>query len=208
MVQCDAIRSRAPGYPEPGAFPDPVTRVIDDERRQQFTAGRRPLRERVLPDSDLSAAGRGRREDQGLDVRRRTTHALTNRAQQILERFQAASGRFENIFGQLFQTERLKRLTIADDYGCLARAMTACCAISVAALTGNDHPIARCRRSRCYLNDLLACEDFCGGIDPRIGRQTHPRRRHRRAAANRALRACCAIWIRSPSSTAGTRARC
>src|SRR5215469_13044526 len=38
MVQCDAIRSRAPGYPERGAFPDPVTRLIDDERRQQFTA--------------------------------------------------------------------------------------------------------------------------------------------------------------------------
>src|SRR5580692_5237046 len=36
MIQCDAIRSRAPGYPERGAFPDPVTRVIDDERRQQF----------------------------------------------------------------------------------------------------------------------------------------------------------------------------
>jgi len=36
MVQCDAIRSCAPGYPERGAFPDPITRVIDDERRQQF----------------------------------------------------------------------------------------------------------------------------------------------------------------------------
>ena len=38
MIQCDAIRSRAPGYPDAGAFPDPVTRVIDDERRQQFMA--------------------------------------------------------------------------------------------------------------------------------------------------------------------------
>src|SRR6266852_4493103 len=37
MIQCDAIRSRAPGYPERGSFPDPVTRLIDDERRQQFT---------------------------------------------------------------------------------------------------------------------------------------------------------------------------
>src|SRR3984893_11300718 len=36
MVQCDAIRSRAPGYPVRGAFPDEITRVIDDERRQQF----------------------------------------------------------------------------------------------------------------------------------------------------------------------------
>src|SRR5580693_4603254 len=36
MVQCDAIRSRAPGYPGNGAFPDAITQLIDDERRQQF----------------------------------------------------------------------------------------------------------------------------------------------------------------------------
>src|ERR1700684_1062981 len=28
MGQCDAIRSRAPRYPAPGAFPDGVTRII------------------------------------------------------------------------------------------------------------------------------------------------------------------------------------
>src|SRR5262249_43966898 len=38
MLQCDAIRSRAPEYPQQGAFPDIATRIIDDERRQQFTA--------------------------------------------------------------------------------------------------------------------------------------------------------------------------
>src|SRR3954447_21708496 len=36
MVQCDAIRSGAPGYPEQCAFPDSITRLIDAERRQQF----------------------------------------------------------------------------------------------------------------------------------------------------------------------------
>src|ERR1700733_776306 len=36
MLQCDAIRSCAPGYPEQSAFPDCVTRVIDDERGPQF----------------------------------------------------------------------------------------------------------------------------------------------------------------------------
>ena len=36
MLNADLIRSRAPGYPEKGAFPQAVTRVIDDERRQQF----------------------------------------------------------------------------------------------------------------------------------------------------------------------------
>src|SRR5262245_23187059 len=36
MIQCDAIRSRAPEYPIPEAFPDPITSLIDEERRQQF----------------------------------------------------------------------------------------------------------------------------------------------------------------------------
>ena len=38
LIHCDAIRSLAPGYPKSGAFPDPVTRVIDEERRMQFMA--------------------------------------------------------------------------------------------------------------------------------------------------------------------------
>ena len=36
MINTDLIRSRAPGYPDVGHFPQAVTRVIDDERRQQF----------------------------------------------------------------------------------------------------------------------------------------------------------------------------
>src|SRR5262249_19019267 len=38
MIHCDAIRTKAPEYPSAGAFPDPVTRIIDDERRAQFMA--------------------------------------------------------------------------------------------------------------------------------------------------------------------------
>jgi type IV secretory pathway VirB4 component len=36
MIHTDLVRSRAPGYPNQGSFPDTVTRVIDYERRQQF----------------------------------------------------------------------------------------------------------------------------------------------------------------------------
>src|SRR5262245_5467026 len=36
MVACDAIRSRSPEYADRGAFPDPLTRLIDLERSQQF----------------------------------------------------------------------------------------------------------------------------------------------------------------------------
>jgi type IV secretory pathway VirB4 component len=36
MIQVDAIRSASPGYPDRGAFPDAITRLIDIEREQQF----------------------------------------------------------------------------------------------------------------------------------------------------------------------------
>src|SRR5882672_10409916 len=36
MVQCDSVRAPAPGYPENQEFPDSVTKIIDDERREQF----------------------------------------------------------------------------------------------------------------------------------------------------------------------------
>ena len=37
--------------------------------------------------------------------------------QQHLERFRAKVDMFENVFGTLFQTERLKRVTVTDDFG-------------------------------------------------------------------------------------------
>jgi hypothetical protein len=40
MIHVDCMRSSAPGYPEGGAFPSITGRVIDDERRQQFTQER------------------------------------------------------------------------------------------------------------------------------------------------------------------------
>ena len=170
MLQCDAIRSRAPGYPDQGAFPDGVTRVIDDERRQQFMQeGAHYESEYFLTLTYLPPPG-SRRKDEGLDVRRRRALQSANRtAEQILDRFSNRVDVFENVFGQLFQTERLKRLTIADDYGFsqthdrLLRYLRRC-------VSGEDHPFAL-PDIPCYLNELLACEDFYGGIEPRIGRK-------------------------------------
>jgi len=44
-------------------------------------------------------------------------HSASRTAAQILDRFASRVDVFENVFGQLFQTERLKRLTVSDDYG-------------------------------------------------------------------------------------------
>lgn len=169
MVQCDAIRSCVPGYPEPGAFPDSVTRVIDEERRQQFMdegthfESEYFLTLTYLPPLELEERAKGWLFDGG-DARsdRRT-------AAQHLEQFRVKVDTFENVFGQLFRTERLKRVTMKDDYGYehvhdrLLRYIRRC-------IGGMDHPFAL-PQIACYLNDILACEDFYGGIEPRIGRK-------------------------------------
>ena len=112
MVQCDAIRSRAPGYPERGAFPDPVTRVIDDERRQQFMdegahfESEYFLTLTYLPPAEIEERARGWLiEGQG-------AHTSEKTAAQHLDRFRVKIDMFENVFGQLFQTERLKRIAM------------------------------------------------------------------------------------------------
>jgi type IV secretory pathway VirB4 component len=112
MVQCDAIRSQAPGYPAAGAFPDTVTRVIDDERRQQFTAegahyeSEYFLTLTYLPPVEAEEKVKGWMFE---------GHAHRSEpAQLILDRFKSRLEAFENVFGQLFKIERL-RLTTEED---------------------------------------------------------------------------------------------
>ena len=169
MVQCDAIRSHAPGYPEHGAFPDAVSRVIDDERRQQFMDEGAHFESdyfltlTYLPPLEMEERAKGWLfEGRGAYSSRKT-------AAQHLERFRVKVDMFENVFGQLFQTERLKRVIVADEIGCehahdrLLRYIRRC-------ISGLDHPFAL-PEIPCYLNEILACEDFYGGVEPRIGRK-------------------------------------
>src|SRR5579862_79759 len=169
MVQCDAIRSRAPGYPEMGAFPDPVTRVIDDERRQQFMQEGAHFESEYfltlthLPPVEAEERVKGWMFEGG------AAYSSSRTAEQLLERFRSRVDIFENVFGQLFQTERLQRITGSDDLGFphvhdrLLRYLRRC-------ISGHDHPFAL-PEIPCYLNEVLACEDFHGGIEPQIGRK-------------------------------------
>lgn len=159
MVQCDAIRSQAPGYPDPGAFPDLVTRVIDDERRQQFTAEGAHYESEYFLSLTYLPPVEAEEKLKGWMFEGNAHHAEA--AQLILDRFRARLESFENIFGQLFRVERL--LLGDGDQDQLLRYIHRC-------LTGNDHPILL-PQVPVHLNDLLASEDFCGGIGPRIGRK-------------------------------------
>jgi type IV secretion system protein TrbE len=168
MLQCDAIRSEAPGYPKAGAFPDPVTQVVDDERRQQFMAEEAHYEsEYFLTLTYLPPIEIEQKAQAFLFEGRNSNSAHT--AAQMLDRFRSQLERFENVFGALFKAERLLRTETADDLGGqyehdrLLRYVRRC-------ISGEDHPFA-IPEIPVFLNDVLACEDFRGGVEPRIGRK-------------------------------------
>jgi type IV secretion system protein VirB4 len=169
MVQCDAIRSQAPGYPAGGKFPDPVTRLIDEERRRQFMTEAAHFETEYfitltwLPPVEAEERikgwlfeGNGRRESR-------------DAAAQRLERFRSRLDLFENVFGQLFRTERLKLVRVEDDFE-RTRTFDNLLRYARRCIGGDDHPFAL-PDIPAYLNDVLACADFCGGVEPRIGRK-------------------------------------
>ncbi len=166
MIQADLIRSRAPGYPEPGAFPDVVTRIIDEERRQQFMEeGAHFESEHFLTLTYLPPIEAEEKMKAWMYEGR--SQARSGAAHQVLDRFRSRVELFENIFSSLFRADRLRRIDFVDDHGfpqshdSLLRHLRRC-------ISGADHPFAL-PDLPIYLNEVLAAEDFCGGIEPRIG---------------------------------------
>lgn len=156
MIQCDAVRSIAPGYPEADAFPDAVTRLIDEERRQQFMSEGSHYESdyyialTYLPPEETEERVKGWMFD-GQRTRK-------SGAQRALECFNSRVAGFEDVFASLFQTRRLKATREGDD---LLRFVHRCIATV-------DHPV-RLPSIPSYLNDVLASRDFVGGMSPRIG---------------------------------------
>lgn len=166
MLNTDLIRSRAPGYPEHGAFPQTVTRIIDAERRQQFMDEGAHyesdyfLTLTYLPPIETEEKIKGWMFEgrQGRD----STAAL-----QVLERFKSRVEMFENVFSALFRVERLNQVEFTDDVG-FARVQDGLLRYLRRCIAGEDHPFDL-PDIPVYLNELLAAQDFSAGIEPRIG---------------------------------------
>jgi type IV secretion system protein TrbE len=166
MIHTDLIRSRAPGYPDPVAFPHVVTRVIDDERRQQFGAegahfeSDHYLALTYLPPLESEEKVKGWMFEGG-------TNKDSGVAQAVLDRFKSRVEMFENIFSSLFRVERLRRVDFYDDFG-FAQSQDGLLRYLRRCLTGDDYTFAL-PEIPAYLNEILASEDFSGGVEPRIG---------------------------------------
>ncbi len=167
MVQCDSVRSPAPGYPEHQEFPDSVTRIIDDERREQF------MSEGVHFESDyylsLTYLPPIAREEK---IKGWMFEGMKNQrgiAASIVAYFKSRIARFEDVFKSLFAVTRLRAVGTKSDadnpivHDELLRYVHRC-------VSWKDHAI-RLPEFPVYLNDVLATEDFVGGLTPRIGRR-------------------------------------
>jgi type IV secretion system protein TrbE len=167
MVHCDAIRFRAPQYPEAGHFPDPVTGIIDEERRQQFlTAGAHYESEyflalTYLPPAKTEEKLKGWMFDG-------PTQTEKSSAEKMLAYFNSRVVGFEDVFSSLFRVARLRRITFADENG-FSHAHDGLLRYVRRAVTGENHPFAL-PEIPAYLNDIIASQDFVGGIEPQIGR--------------------------------------
>jgi type IV secretion/conjugal transfer VirB4 family ATPase len=165
MIHCDAIRSKAPEYPSGGAFPDPVTRVVDDERREQFMAkGAHFESEYFLTVTYLPPLQKEEKFGGWLFEGKKQN---TGPASQALARFKSRIGTFEDALKSLWVVERLRRRTFRDIESWertddqLLRYVRRC-------VTGEDHAFEP-PEIPVHLNDLIASRDFCGGIEPIIG---------------------------------------
>src|SRR5215471_17981295 len=165
MIHCDAIRTKAPDYPSEGAFPDTITRTIDAERREQFTAqGTHFESDYFLTLTYLPPLESEERVAGWLFEGQKRKIGAASRA---LSRFRTKLASFEDVFKSLFVAERLRAVAFSDNHGFthtddqLLRYLRRC-------VTGEDHPF-QVPEIPVHLNDIIAGRDFCAGIEPMLG---------------------------------------
>lgn len=157
-LHAEALRLHAPAYPKEGAFPDPVTRLLDDERRSLYEA--RPLFEtRLFLTVTYAPPPRGSSRLKGFFF-----DGLTKEGAQRMEAaldsplayFEGRLGELEDHLGGALRLSRL------DDRALLTLLHTC--------LTGLTHTV-EVPPLPDLLDYYLGSQDLYGGLAPRIGGQ-------------------------------------
>ena len=145
-MNVDLIRHPSAGYPGRGAFPDPVTALIDEERRRHHTAEGRHF-ERTLtwtPPTEMQSRAAGLLFE---------STARGRNWQQTLEFFKRSLAEYEDALSARLALARM------DDATLLAH-LNAC-------ITGRREPI-RPPEDGSYLDVLLGCHEFHAGFRPML----------------------------------------
>ncbi len=152
MVHVDAIRARSASYPPPGAFPDPVTRAIDEERRVQYEDKSQNFETRYVLTLTYMPPRETTSKLLGWFVEGGEARALDWRQQVSL--FERRLDDFEDLLSKRLSLDRLSSERLLEHlHFCL---------------TGIEQPL-QLPDTPCYLDALLVDQDLVGGFTPRIG---------------------------------------
>ena len=164
MLHMDAIRSPHAAYPprEASRFPDPVTQLIDDERREFFGRGTCYSTNTILsvtykPDFNATRLAGGTQSGA----------ASAGVLDKGLAHFENILEELEDALSAVLHLERLGEYDAFDPDGNAYRQSDVLSHLQHC-LTGDLHPV-RVPDTPMYLDAILASEELVGGIVPRLG---------------------------------------
>lgn len=164
MLHVDAIRSPHAAYPSRSSshFPDAITQLIDDERREYFSGNACYSTSTILsvtykPDFNATRLAGGAQSGT----------ATAGSLEKGLIRFENTLEELEDALSAVLSLERLREYDAFDSLGNVYRQSDLLSHLQNC-LTGELHP-ARLPDTPMYLDAVLASEDLIGGIVPRIG---------------------------------------
>ena len=170
MLHMDAIRSSHRAYPAPGKghFPDPVTQMIDDERREYFNGSGNDAGQRCFSTSTiLSVTYKPNLNAAKMAGKAQAGAVSSSGLEKALVQFQNTLEELEDALSAVLHMQRLGEYTAyyadGEDYtqSDLLSHLQHC-------LSGELHPM-RVPETPMYLDALLGSEDLVGGIIPRLG---------------------------------------
>lgn len=168
MLHADAVRQEANSYPDPGAFPDRTSLVIDEERRQQFLAEGAHYETTYAITLTFFPPQAVKRKIAALmyEGGEKTNKDVT--AARILAQFRKACDEFEDIFAGLFPATRRQRgVAGTDDFG-REYIVDEQLQYYEYCVSGNRRPV-RLPSIPMYLDAVIGAHEFVGGNEPRVG---------------------------------------
>ena len=164
MLHVDSIRSSHRAYPAPdkGHFPDPVTLLIDDERRAFFSGNRCFSTSTVF-----SVTYKPNFEAAKLAGKVQAGTAASPVLEKALGQFQNTLEELEDALSSVLHMQRLTEYEAYSDEGETYTQSDLLFHIQHC-VSGDLHPL-RVPEKPMYLDHLLASNDLIGGVIPRLG---------------------------------------
>lgn len=165
----DAIRVPSLAYPAPGAsaFPDPITNLIDAERRAQFEAEGAHFESRYALTVTYLPPLRQKSRVADMMFEEQKGQKKTTLAERTLTFFKGALAELEDALRSELTIERMVARRYTDEFGRshendeLLQFLNFC-------VTGDDHPV-NLPPVPMYIDSIIGGREFRSGLTPKIG---------------------------------------